>query len=117
VEKGRLKPPGAPRRRPFWRSPFGGALALLYAVAFVAAYVDYLSKAGEWLADLPLMLAALPFTWTLDVLTNGAFSLSGDETFKMLLAALFCCALAYGVGAALEYSARSLFGLALRRRS
>jgi hypothetical protein len=117
VEKGRVNPPGAPRRRPVWRSPFGAALAVLYGAVFVAAYVDYLSKVGEWLADLSLMLTALPFTWTLDVLTNGAFSLSGDETFKVVLAALFCCALAYGVGAVLEYSARSLFGLAFRRRS
>ena len=112
-----MKPPSLPRRRPVWRSLFGAALALLYGAAFIAAYVDYLGKAGEWLADLPLLLIALPFTWTLDVLTNGAFSLSGDETFKIVLAALFCCALAYGVGAVLEYSVRKLFGLALRRGS
>jgi hypothetical protein len=110
-----LKPSNPPRRRPVWRSLLGAALAFLYGAAFVAAYVDYLGKAGEWLADLPLLLIALPFTWTMDVLTSGAFSLSGDETLKIVLAAFFCCAVGYGVGAVLEYSARKLFGLAFRR--
>jgi uncharacterized membrane protein len=117
VEEGRLTSARAPRRRPVWRSLLGAALALLYAAAFAAAYADYLGKAGEWLADLPLLLVALPFTYTLNLLSNGAFSLSGDETFKIVLAAIFCCALAYGVGAVLEFLARTLFGLALQPRS
>jgi len=98
-------------------SLLGAALALLYAAAFVAAYVGYLGKAGEWLADLPLLLLAIPFTFTLDVLTQGAFSLTGDETFKVLGAALFCCALAYGVGAAAEFLVRKLLGFMAAPRS
>jgi len=92
-------------------------MAFLYAAAFVAAYVDYVGKAGEWLADLPLLLVALPFTLPLNLVTNGAFSLSGDETFKIVIAAIFCCALAYGVGALVEFLARKLVRLALQARS
>jgi hypothetical protein len=92
-------------------------MALLYAAAFVAAYVDYVGKAGEWLADLPLLLVALPFTLPLNLLTNGAFSLSGNETFKIVIAAIFCCALAYAVGAIVEFLARTLVRLALQPRS
>ncbi len=40
----------------------GLALAALYALAYVALYVHYLGRAGTWFADLPLVLAALPFT-------------------------------------------------------
>jgi hypothetical protein len=109
-------PAAAPRRRGGWFSVLGAALAVLYAAAFVAAYVDYLNHAGTWLADLALLLIALPFTLTMDVLTIGAFNMSGDETFKVIVAALFCCALAYLIGAAVEWAVRRLWRFATSRR-
>jgi hypothetical protein len=99
----------AARRRRLRISILGAALALLYAAAFVVGYVIYLGNAGQWLADLMLLLIALPFTWLMSALTDGAFSMSGDETLKVVIAALFCAALAYIVGAAIEWILRSLW--------
>jgi hypothetical protein len=103
-----------PRRRA-WISGLGAALAVLYAALFVAAYVDYLNKAGQWLADLTLLLIALPFTSTMDALTQGAFDMSGDDTAKIVVAALFCSVLAYCAGAIVEWILRTGWRLALRR--
>jgi hypothetical protein len=102
----------APSRRGAWRSILGAALAAVYAAAFIAAYVDYLKKSGQWLADLMLLLIAIPFTSTMNVLTSGAFGMSGDDTAKVVIAALFCCALAYVAGAAVEGMARILWRVA-----
>ena len=66
---------------------------------------------------LALLLIALPFTWTMDVLTDGAFGMSGDETFKVGIAALFCCALVYAAGAAIEWASRALWRLGTSRLS
>jgi len=103
----------APRRRP-WLSLLGAALAALYLAAIVFGYVIYLQNAGQWLADLVLLLIVMPFTWTMSVLTSGAFSMSGDETAKVVVAALFCCALAYLGGAIAELIARAAWRLARR---
>jgi len=84
------------------RSYTGIILAALYAAAFVAAYVDYLGKAGQWLADLLLVLIALPFTATMSVVSGGSFDFGGADTGKVIAAAFFCCALAWLVGAMLE---------------
>ena len=98
----------APRRRP-WLSLLGAALALLYLVAFVVGYVVYLQNIGQWLPDLLLLLIALPFTWTMNVLTGGAFSMTGDETAKVIIAALSCAALAYIAGTIVELILRALW--------
>ncbi|HLJ70893.1 MAG TPA: hypothetical protein VKU03_06210 [Roseiarcus sp.] len=103
----------APRRRPFL-SLLGAALAALYLAAIIAGYVIYVQNAGQWLADLTLLLIAMPFTWTMSVLTSGAFSMSGDETGKVVAAALFCCALAYLAGAITEGLLRATWRLARR---
>ncbi|HLH51933.1 MAG TPA: hypothetical protein VKV96_21545 [Roseiarcus sp.] len=103
----------APRRRPFL-SLLGAALAALYLAAIIAGYVIYVQNAGQWLADLTLLLIAMPFTWTMSVLTSGAFSMSGDETGKVVAAALFCCALAYLAGAIAEGLLRAAWRLARR---
>jgi len=94
------------------KSATGAILAALYAIAFVAAYVDYLGKAGQWLADIWLVLIALPFTAAMRWLAGGAYDFSGDETTRVLSAAAFCCALAYGLGAALEAAIRALLRVA-----
>lgn len=103
----------APRLRPFL-SLLGAALATLYLAAIVAGYVIYLQNAGQWLADLTLLLIAMPFTWTMSVLTSGAFSMSGDETGKVVVAALFCCAVAYIAGMIAEGFFRAARRLARR---
>ena len=97
------------------KSALGAALAALYALAFIAAYVDYLGKAGRWFADLWLLLAALPFTLTMRALA-GSYDFSGDETARVAAAAAFCCALAYIAGAIVEALLRGVFRLATGRR-
>jgi hypothetical protein len=85
-------------------------LALLYLAAFVAGYVVYLQSVGrQWFPDLLLLLIAIPFTWTMNVLTNGAFSMTGDETAKVMIAALFCAAMAYIAGAIVERLLRAMW--------
>jgi hypothetical protein len=112
VDESRLRRKvAAPRRRP-WLSLLGAALATLYLAAIVFGYVVYAQNAGQWLADLTLMLIVMPFTWTMNAVTNGAFSMSGDETGKVVVAALFCCALVYFVGAIVEGLLRTLWRLA-----
>ena len=103
----------APRRRRAWISVLGAILAALYLAAIAFGYVSYLQRAGQWFADTTLLLIALPFTWTMDVLTSGAFSMSGDETVKVLIAALFCAALAYVAGAIVEGLVRGLWRVLL----
>jgi hypothetical protein len=100
----------APRRP--WLSLLGAALAALYLAAFVLGYAIYLQNIGQWLPDLTLLLIALPFTFTMNALTNGAFSMTGDETGKVIVAALFCCAIAYLAGAIVEWALRLLWRLA-----
>jgi hypothetical protein len=103
------------RRRRAWFSWLGAALAILYVAVFVVVYVDYRSKAGEWLADLTLLLVALPFTSTMNALTQGAFDMAGDDTGKVIVAALFCSAIAYCVGAIVEWGLRMTWGMVSRR--
>ena len=104
---------GRPRRA--WLSLLGAALAVLYVAAIVVGYVIYLQLAGQWLADLTLLLIVIPFTATMNMLTSGAFSMSGDETIKVIVAGLFCVTLAYIAGAAVEWILRALWRLAMGR--
>ena len=90
------------------RSWTGTALAGLYGLAFAALYVDYLRRAGTWFADLPLVLAALPFTLVMRFLNGGTYDFAGDMTLRVAAAAAFCCALAYAAGLALETAVRGI---------
>ena len=99
------------------KSITGAAFAALYGVAFVAAYVHYRGHVGEWFADLGLVLLALPFTLTMRFLAGGSFDMTGEDGLKLLAAALFCCALAFAIGGALEWIGRAIFRLARGRRS
>ena len=98
----------------FWRSITGAIFAALYAAAFIAAYVDYVNKSGQWLADILLVLTAMPFVLTMRALSGGSFNFGGSDTAMVVAAALFCCALAWLVGAALEAAVRSVIRVARR---
>ena len=76
----------------------GAILAAVYALTFIALYVDYVRRAGTWFADLPLTLAALPFTLTMRALNGGSFDFGGDMTGRVIAAGLFGSALAYLAG-------------------
>ena len=93
------------------RSWTGFAFAALYALAFVALYVEYLMRAGTWFADVPLALAALPFTLAMRALSGGDTAFGGDMTGRVVAAGLFCMALAYLAGLILETLVRALGGL------
>jgi hypothetical protein len=92
-----------------FRSIIGALFGALYAAAFAFAYWDYMQKAGGWFADVWLVLIALPFTLTMRFLAGGVYRFTGADTGKVLLAALFCCALAWIVGAVLERIIRVAF--------
>ena len=77
------------------RSWTGVVFAAFYALAFLALYVDYLRRAGTWFADLPLTLAALPFTLTMRALNGGSYAFGGDMTGRVVAAGVFGSALAY----------------------
>ncbi len=93
------------------KSAIGAIFAALYALAFGAAYVDYLGKAGQWFADIWLVLVALPYTATMRWLAGGSYDFSGDATARVIGAAAFCCAAAYLVGALVEAVIIAVFRL------
>jgi hypothetical protein len=95
----------------------GVAFAAVYALAFVALYVDYVRRAGTWFADLPLTLVALPFTLVMRALNGGSFAFGGDMTGRVIAAGLFGSALAYLAGLIAETTVRLLAGLVLRTRA
>ncbi len=94
------------------RSWTGLALAGFYALVFAALYLDYLARAGTWFADLPLALAALPFTLVMRALNGGSYDFAGDMTLRVAAAAAFCCALAYLAGWVLETIVRGIVRIA-----
>jgi len=94
------------------RSWTGLSFAAVYALAFAVLYADYLRRAGTWFADLPLVLAALPFTLVMRRLNGGSYDFAGDMTARVAVAVLFCCALAYLAGLFLEMVARAVFRIA-----
>jgi hypothetical protein len=99
------------------KSMLGAIFASLYIVVFVAAYVDYRIHVDEWFADLGLILIVMPFLLTMRFLSGGSFNLTGEDSAKLLAGALFCGALAWLVGAALEWILRAIFRIARTRRS
>jgi hypothetical protein len=98
-------------------SSTGVVFAGLYAVVFLALYVWYVIRAGTWFADLPLALAALPFTLTMRALNGGSFAFGGDMTGRVIAACLFGAALAFVAGMIVETIVRFLARLALSRRA
>ena len=95
----------------------GAAFAAVYALAFIALYVDYLRRAGTWFADLPLSLAALPFTLLMRTLNGGSFAFGGSMTGRVISAGLFGSALAYLAGLIVETIVRLLARFAWRTRA
>jgi hypothetical protein len=91
------------------KSITGAVFAALYAVAFVAAYVDYRHHADQWFADTGLIFVALPFVLTMRFLSGGSFNMTGEDSYKLLAAALFCCALVWAIGSVLGWIARLIF--------
>ena len=90
------------------RSWTGVVFAALYALAFLALYVEYRMRAGAWFADLPLALAALPFTLAMRALSGEAYAFGGDMSGRVLAAGVFGSALAYLAGLIVETIVRAL---------
>jgi hypothetical protein len=97
------------------RSLLGAALAALYAAGFAVAYWLYAQEPGQFLSDLWLSIAAIPYILTSRTLT-GSSDFGADSTGEVLAAAAFCCALAYVAGALIEFLLRGTFRLATRKR-
>lgn len=95
----------------------GAVLAALYALAFVGLYVDYVRRSGTWFADLPLSLAALPFTLVMRALNGGSFDFGGAMTGRVVAAGLFGSALAYLGGLIVATILSFVARLALRSRA
>jgi hypothetical protein len=98
------------------RSYVGWALAALYAAAFVVAYWLYAQSTGEWLADLWLSLAAIPYILTTRALF-GESEFAADSIPQLLGAAAFCCGLAYVAGALVEALLRGVYRVVKRWRA
>src|SRR5271168_228417 len=99
------------------RSWTGGVFAAVYALAFIALYVDYVRRSGTWFADLPLSLAALPFTLVMRALNGGSYAFGGDMRGRVAAAGVFGSALAYFAGLIVERIVRLLARLALTTRA
>jgi hypothetical protein len=95
----------------------GAAFAVVHALAFTALYVDYIRRSGTWFADLPLSLAALPFTLVMRRLSGGSFDFGGAMTGRVLAAGLFGSAVAYLAGLVIEAIVRLIVRLVLDSRA
>jgi len=95
----------------------GAAFAAVYALAFIALYVDYVRRSGTWFADLPLSLIALPFTLVMRTLNGGSFDFGGDMTGRVVAAGLFGAAVCYVAGLIVEAIVRLVVRLALKSRA
>ena len=87
------------------KSWFGAIFAVLYALAFGAAYFEYARAGADWTAMHWLFFVALPYTLSM-VRAFGSVDFSGDSIPSLLQAAAFGCALAYLAGAIIEAIAR-----------
>ncbi len=72
------------------RSYLGAGLAVLYAAGFVVAYWLYAQAPGQFLSDVWLSLAAIPYLLTTRSLA-GASDFAADSIGEVLAAAAFCC--------------------------
>jgi hypothetical protein len=74
-------------------------------------------RADAWFADLPLSLAALPFTLVMRTLNGGSFAFGGSMTGRVIAAGLFGSALAYLAGLIVATSLGFLVQLASHSRA
>jgi hypothetical protein len=95
----------------------GAAFAAVHALAFIALYVDYARRSGDWFADLPLSLVALPFTLVMRTLNGGSFDFGGSMTGRVIAAGLFGSALAYLAGLIIATILAFIVRLALHSRA
>jgi hypothetical protein len=95
----------------------GVFFASVHALAFIALYVDYARRSDAWFADLPLSLAALPFTLVMRTLNGGSFDFGGSMTGRVIAAGLFGSALAYVAGLIVETIIRFVARLVLDSRA
>src|SRR5258708_8822808 len=95
----------------------GAVFAAVYALAFIALYVDYVRRSDAWFADLPLSVAALPFTLVMRRLNGGSFDFGGSMTGRVIAAGLFGSALAYLAGLIVETIVRLVVRLILDSRA
>ena len=95
----------------------GAVFAAVHALVFTALYVDYARRSGTWFADLPLSLAALPFTLVMRRLNGGSFDFGGSLTGRVIAAGLFGSALAYIAGLIVETIVRFVVRLVLDFRA
>ena len=86
----------------------GAVFAALHALAFLGLYVEYRMRAGAWFADLPLSLAALPFTLAMRALNGGSYAFGGDMGERVAAAGVFGSALAFLAGLIVESVVRAL---------
>ena len=80
-------------------------------------FVDYARRADTWFADLPLSLAALPFTLVMRRVNGGSFDFGGAMTGRVIAAGLFGSALAYVAGLIVEALIRLVVRLVLNSRA
>jgi hypothetical protein len=95
----------------------GAVFAAVHTLAFVALYIDYARRSDAWFADLPLSLAALPFTLVMRRLSGGSFDFGGSMTGRVIAAGVFGSALAYVVGLIVETIVRFVVRLVLDSRA
>src|ERR1700722_20412286 len=95
----------------------GAVFAAVHALAFVALYVDYARRSDAWFADLPLSLAALPFTLVMRRLSGGSFDFGGSMTGRVIDGGLFGSGLAYVAGRIGEAIVRFVVRLGLQSRA
>jgi len=93
------------------RSKLGWALAAIYVVVFVAAYVDAMSKRGTFLYDIWLDILALPYIAIVGrlLLQNPTFEVHAHEPWGLVPAVIFCGGLLLVLGAAVERGVRAVF--------
>lgn len=94
------------------RSKTGLVLVILYWIACAAAWVDYSSHRGQFLADILLVLLTVPFILLGGLIAgeSSGFDKLGDSPALLISAILFCSILIYAFGVLLVYMGSWLRG-------
>jgi hypothetical protein len=102
----------------FRRSRVGWVFAALYLAVFALAYADYRRYEGTWFADMGLNILVLPYLWVGRIVTlDSTFQLHGYKPWGFVPAVLACGALAYLIGAGIEWALRKFRSLFRNRAS